>query len=584
VAEAIYGALFDSAPSLQALFVSPRAVQAMRFFAGINTMITSLHNPPELKSHVETLGFGHLDKDVTVPRAVLFRDAIVDLFVVELGSKFTSASASGTVALLNYIAGSLIYIRATYADRLAVLKESWAIANDSGGNNDKFATLGSQEGPGQDAAAKHKEEGGKVQAGEEGAGAAAAAANAKQDSMMQNVPTTFREMFMFNAAVMGFGQASWMNEVLAQFDNIVTNVANSGRLQEECCVLVLRIAKVTSANVKLAEFKSCMLASLRSLLPKDWTTNHEVSWSWLWENVEKLLMTTMGKTQGWGKSVADLIESIDDATGYSMREEIYAKFFAACPAGESFFKQSNTYLHIVATKIIQMSVEMYQDPIRMVDDISGLGLRHVGYAIPTELFGPFVSVCVEVVKGLGATESAVDGFRWSLALVAKMQTRTILEGSTIVMKAINVNSEASLNKAVGCAPRGERANWMLIIVVGTQDISPFLWSIQSGALNAASAMLKDLLTIRADRDKYYYGAEDLFKRHNDVVKVILDDAPVMLPHLLDGLVWRSRVTVNGHRRVNYFLKDLLCGPDGSFQKTLEWSRMQGMQRLCAIPF
>merc|ERR1719261_119538 len=125
----------------------------------------------------------------------------------------------------------------------------------------------------------------------------------------------------------------------------------------------------------------------------------------------------------------------------------------------------------------------------MVDFVSGLGLRHVGYAIPTDLFGPFVSVCVE-------------GFRWSLAPVGKMLVRTILEGSTIVMKAINNNSVKTLQKAIGCAPRGARADWMLMIKVGTQDISPLLWSIQSGALESTSAIIKDLLSIRADRDKY----------------------------------------------------------------------------------
>ena len=65
----------------------------------------------------------------------------------------------------------------------------------------------------------------------------------------QQVPTTYPEMFMFNAAVMGFGNSSWMNEVLACFDNIVTNVANSARLQEECDVLVLRIARVAKGGI-----------------------------------------------------------------------------------------------------------------------------------------------------------------------------------------------------------------------------------------------------------------------------------------------------------------------------------------------
>jgi hypothetical protein len=141
VAEAIYAALFESAPSLQVLFISPRAVQAMRFFAGINTFVSNLGLPADLKVSVESLGFQHLDKDVTVPRAVIFRDAIVDLFVVELGSKLSSAGAKGLVSLLNYVAGSIMYIRTTYAERLRILNESWAIANDKGNPDEKFATM-----------------------------------------------------------------------------------------------------------------------------------------------------------------------------------------------------------------------------------------------------------------------------------------------------------------------------------------------------------------------------------------------------------------------------------------------------------
>lgn len=47
-----------------------------------------------------------------------------------------------------------------------------------------------------------------------------------------SVPTTFPEMFTFNAAVMGFGNNTWMQEVLNSFDAIVTNASNSYRLQE----------------------------------------------------------------------------------------------------------------------------------------------------------------------------------------------------------------------------------------------------------------------------------------------------------------------------------------------------------------
>jgi uncharacterized membrane protein YgcG len=202
--------------------------------------------------------------------------------------------------------------------------------------------------------------------------------------------------------------------------------------------------------------------------------------------------------------------------------------------------------------------------------ISGVGLRHVGYAIPVELFPPWVTVWIDRWRNVGATELCTEGFSWALGLVAKMQTRTITEGTTVVMKAININSASAFVRAIAYAPRGERAQWMLLITAGTQDVSPFLWSIQSGAVDAAIALLSDLLTIRADRDKYYYGAQDLFRRHPDVVKILLDDAPALIPRLLDGLIWRSRVTVNATRRVNYYIKDLLLSPEGKFHKTLEW--------------
>ena len=171
----------------------------------------------------------------------------------------------------------------------------------------------------------------------------------------------------------------------------------------------------------------------------------------------------------------------------------------------------------------------------MVEDISALGLRHVGYAIPTELFAPFVSCFVETVKELSSDEVTCSAFRWSLTLISKMLVRTILEGSTVVMQAVNSNSEKKLREAVAIAPRGKRAVWLLDITVGSQSISPLHWALQSGSLKTAKAMIQDLLTIRADRDNYYFGCDELFQRHPDIVKRLIADAEYLLPVLLDGL-------------------------------------------------
>ncbi|CAL1168617.1 unnamed protein product [Cladocopium goreaui] len=119
--------------------------------------------------------------------------------------------------------------------------------------------------------------------------------------------------------------------------------------------------------------------------------------------------------------------------------------------------------------------------------------------------------------------------------------------ATKVMKAINTNSARALRKAIAIAPRNKRATELLNITVGTQSISPFYWAIDSG------------------RDKYYYGVDELFTRHPEVIQRLCNSAPNLLWTLLDGLVWRSRQAFNGKRRVNFY--DIA---DDNFSRALEW--------------
>ena len=96
-----------------------------------------------------------------------------------------------------------------------------------------------------------------------------------------------------------------------------------------------------------------MLASLRSLVPKDWDGDHEVAWGWLWENVERMLKNMMGKPQVQEKGLERFIMSLtEDAVNY-LRREIFKRFFALAPAGQDYFKQSTTRLYFIADKVIE---------------------------------------------------------------------------------------------------------------------------------------------------------------------------------------------------------------------------------------
>jgi len=280
-------------------------------------------SPKKLKILVETLGFGHLHLEVTVPRVVIFRDAILDIFAVELGERFNSLARDTWKNLLNYIGGAIIFVKSNYGERIKTLLDSWKVAANGSQSNGKEDGSSQEQSEGdvtnqmQKSKMQQKKKGKGIssmfksgQTGEVGTEEGEAAVNAArkggESTNASQVPTNYNEMFRFNSAVMGFGSHLWMNEVLDCFDNIVNSVDNPVRLQEECDVLVIRIARVTTKAVNFGEYKSCMLASLRSLLPKDWSTRHEVAWSWLWENVERIMQKNMGNPPKWEKSLGKI--------------------------------------------------------------------------------------------------------------------------------------------------------------------------------------------------------------------------------------------------------------------------------------
>lgn len=128
-----------------------------------------------------------------------------------------------------------------------------------------------------------------------------------------------------------------------------------------------RERRALKGEINLGEFKSVMLASLRSLV-KDWASLHEVSWSWLWENVERMMKKLLGKPVKQEAALSAFMGSLDEGSLMTIRREVYSKFFALAPAGQDYFKQSTTRLHFIADKLVIMTLDMYREPKRMVED------------------------------------------------------------------------------------------------------------------------------------------------------------------------------------------------------------------------
>eukprot|EP00435_Cladocopium_sp_Y103_P009437 s3628_g2.t1 len=579
--EAVFASILDSAPSLQSLFKTPKLVAA-KFISGFDRMVANLKDSASVFNLVEQMGFQHFQLEVSIPRIAIFREALVETMSMELNADFSPVAALGIQRLMSYAGGAFIFIRENYAKRLQLISRTWAIAS---GVTDEEEAAEKDEVIQEEAPVEDESDDGMLTKGasEVSTGAssccgrlcgqskvAKATHRVEEESDLkaieegyQAIPRNFGAMFRFNAAVMGVSRQDWMYEVLDSFDAIVRCISQSSRLQVECDIVSLRIAQIRG-EVKFSNFKAVMLSTLRSLFPEEWGPPHEEAWNWLWSTVERLLRKELKKPRARERLLGRFLGSMEEELADKIREQVYDRFFELAPAGQEYFKQSATRLNYIADRAIELSHDLYKDPCGTVDEIAALGLRHVGYSVPVELFEPFIEGWRQIIVELTSDADLVDAFHWSFRLCAQLLVRTIQQGATLVMRAISTNSGPQVRKALSYAPRKKRSLWVLNVTVGSQSISPLLVSIESGNMEAAKAMLQDLMVIRADRARYYYGLNDLFKRHPDMVEILTQTAPELLPTMLDGMIWRSRTTVAGMRRVNYYLKHLLVDEEGRF--------------------
>eukprot|EP00438_Fugacium_kawagutii_P033793 Skav218848 [mRNA] locus=scaffold2397:54135:62539:+ [translate_table: standard] len=540
VGDAIYGAKTTQLIAIKESFITPRAVLSLALFNGFRVLGHKSEDPEELRLFVETMAFKHLGLDITLQRVT----GVIDVFTELMKQNIQQMPPGSVLAwkkLLIYTGSCFRYVNTTFGERLKVIQADWKTILT---------------------AAEHDDD----------------------------VNHSFSGMCAFSMGIMGEEAEGWMQELLQVFPVLVDRISKPASLLEECDLLAINMNN-RFQNINFDKFKPVMLAALRSLLPKCWSTTHETAWEWLWFTISRNLVEATKKVKAYKLYNAHLFSTLKEEQFEQFRTTIYTDFFSKCSASQEWFKQSQTRLRYIADRVLRSSYDMYQKPKEeMMDELSALGLRHVGYGVPIELFAPFTDSCVEVMKHLiadvakdetvklslkvdatsatahglqetDATDMMLEGFRWSIGLVARVLMRTITEGSTSVMQSINANDANLLIKSLIQAPRCERSNLLLRVRVGTQQISPLHWALRSGAHTAAKTMLEDLLTIRADRDNYYYGVDDIFRLQPDVVEDILLEAPLLATTLMDGMIWRSHKTQAGLRPVIYYLKNLVQDMD-----------------------
>eukprot|EP00435_Cladocopium_sp_Y103_P041624 s702_g11.t1 len=554
VGDAIYGLKITALAAIKESFTTPRAVVSLRFFNCFRLLLEKVEHPDELKIYVETLAFKHMGNEVTELRVDKVIDGFNELLINNVPDLPPGTGAAWR-QILTYCGSCYKFVCDSYGERLRVIKEDWAAIQASGSKEEK--TEGDEE------TVKEEEK------AEEAMEAVAEGEEAGAETF------SFARMCAFSCEVMGQRNEAWMDELLKVF--------------HECDLLAINLI-TKSQSIDFEKFKPVMLAALRSLLPKQWSTLHENAWEWLWTTVARNLNESTMKVRAFKPFNVKLFTNLTEDHLDRFRVDIFTAFFARSTASQDLFKQSQSRLRYIADRVLQSSADMFQkNKDDTLDDLSALGLRHVGYGIPIELFGPFADCCVEVMLPLIQEmpndcaskkmmwcpkdrahqlpekdlpeHMMLEGFRWSISLTARVLVRTIMDGSTAVMQAIHFDDSKRLHRALQDAPRAERSVWQLAVQVGSQSISPLFWALRSGAHAAAKTMIEDVLTIRADRDNYYYGVDQLFKYQPNIADNILREAPFLAETLLNGLIWRSHKSQDNWRPVIYYLKHMLQDMD-----------------------
>ncbi|CAE7349616.1 unnamed protein product [Symbiodinium sp. CCMP2592] len=391
----------------------------------------------------------------------------------------------------------------------------------------------------------------------------------------------------------------WFADMLYAMESLVPYIGNIDRVQEDCDVLTLTLAKYEKVNLK--EFRSVMFASLRSLLPTTWSSEHENAWAWFWGIVEKKVEENKQLPVHNHQCLRSFLARMDEETLADFKLKVFDTFFATTEESQLYLRAANKRLMYIMGRILTIMSDIYTKTHQAVIALSALGLLHAGHGVPEDLVRPFVQAFMGGIKENCPDESLHDGLWWTLDLIGRIFIRTLAEGSTPVIIAINRNTSKAMKTAVANYPRGEREVILLKVQVGTESMSPLIWAVEKGALDSAKEILNDLLTMRADRARYYYGMETLFTRHSDIISLLCTKAPSLLPTLFDGLIWRSKNVKNGLRRANYYIASLLrdengqltdslldlikqgdpeiiCHPTVVFQADLLWTR------LCCLPW
>eukprot|EP00397_Hematodinium_sp_SG-2012_P002998 GEMP01003006.1.p1 GENE.GEMP01003006.1~~GEMP01003006.1.p1 ORF type:complete len:1130 (+),score=154.99 GEMP01003006.1:81-3470(+) len=528
----IYDALYIALGPAAVLFKSPKKVLAFRVITQVERFVNHVEDKEFLEVELYNMSMRHLayvSYEEMKQHMVLFVGTIVGVIKNALDEYWNDASNHAWMVFFKYLGAHLLKNAQEFGGKVRLLRSSWAQVEELR-NKD-------QKGEG-------------------------------------NSTGGFGDALFFNLGVMSpeitsliiRDRSELADLFTAGFNMLVTFVSDPPVMNEELYILAARHLEYGTEEHHFPVFGQAVMVTLRSLLPRTWNWAHEDAWGWLWNMSSKFMISTIANGHAHKQRLDDSMTRLEGVDMDELGAQFYGVLFAASVEVQQYFYKPNSLVKFIVSKVLQIIVAILHFPDATTHGIRALGMRHIKYAIPPDLF-PLFGVSLT-----GTLPSFLEGFwdenireAWATVFefVKDCMTRAVLSGTNLVTKALVSNNATDCEDALSAAPRNERIIWLLEIDVSNIKVSPFQWALQDAKFEVARFMLNDTLVIRADREAYYYGKDVLFRVHQDLIDMLCRLSPPMLFNVFDGLMWHSRNIVDGQRRVNYYIRDVYGNPNVS---------------------
>jgi len=546
---------------LKKLFKMPARVFSFRFISQLNRLAKQANDQENLTKEVYDLAMRHISYisvDVGKDWVEMILEAVIRVISGAIEDVWTNTCKETWQTFLGYI-GSVVFTHMnTLSAKVNLIISSW---NKIAMQASTSLTQSVNEAAGTD----------------QSTGAAKRKKNQQQSGRQEvltnsEVHLVFGQSFFFNVEVMGVvlaGRLSRDKDIISELfgefiGKLVVNICDVEQVEEEIYLLSLRhLEYITSADlVHVPVFSGSFVVTLRSLLPRDWNKEHEEAWGWLWDRTVKLFTEACDNAIHAREKIDNTMDVLAKHDMEDLCQKFCNKWINADEVNGYFDKPSGIFKFILL-RIIYLVSTIYHDPREISKEARALGLRHVKYSPPEALLPLMTSAILHTlsVDLQGYWNEDIE-FAWRnpFRYIEKTIARAMRTGTNLVTQCCKTNNVTELASVVATAPRGERNMWLLETRAIGSTLSPFYWVMYEAKIEMLQFMIDEVTVIRADREAYYCGLDELFESHPGVIANLAIFSADSMGRLFDGMVWVSRNATNGKRRVNYYVRHIYGDP------------------------